>query len=190
MVEWAAFVAMHVEDDGARRDAVRVLHRRCGLVRRRERLRFSTTTRPPGAWLDEAVGHRFESVRWVVEQERRERARRRRDDTRSSRVFPTESYVGCGTATTSSDSSLFSPSPPLRARDLTPEPPGRPTRSELEVEHGHGVVAVARRQLVSVLVPAHLEDACRPGTSSPAAHLGVPDVQRLSRTGGEVLSVG
>jgi nuclear pore complex protein Nup98-Nup96 len=70
MVEWAAFVAMHVEDDAARRDAVRgILHRRCAdwcddvektaFLRRRLGV--------PGAWLDEAERHWFESNFWVAE---------------------------------------------------------------------------------------------------------------------------
>ena len=70
MVEWAAFVAMHVEDDAARRDAVRgILHRRCAdwcddaektaFLRRRLGV--------PGAWLDEAKRHWFESNFWVAE---------------------------------------------------------------------------------------------------------------------------
>ena len=72
--------------------------------------------------------------------------------------------------------------PRLFRATLTPRtlPPRRSTRSELEVEHGHGVVAVARRQLVSVLVPAHLEDA---SVALERLHqlpiLGVPGVQAL-----------
>ena len=70
MVEWAAFVAMHVEDDGARRDAVRgILHRRCAdWCDDAEKIAFlRRRLGVPGAWLDEAKRHWFESNRWVVE---------------------------------------------------------------------------------------------------------------------------
>ena len=91
MVEWAAFVAMHVEDDGARRDAVRgILHRRCAdwcddaekiaFLRRRLGVRARGWTRPRDTGSSPTGGS-------SSERERRERARRRRDDTRSSRVF-------------------------------------------------------------------------------------------------------
>ena len=70
MVEWAAFVAMHVEDDAARRDAVRgILHRRCAdWCDDAEKTAFlQRRLGVPGEWLDEAKRHWFESNFWVVE---------------------------------------------------------------------------------------------------------------------------